>query len=70
MSTANRGFASLIKTDAGRARQKEIASLGGQAASRAGGHKWTPEEAAEAGRRGGRSRWAKRQAETSPPQES
>jgi general stress protein YciG len=44
-----RGFAALDP-----AKVKEIASLGGKAAQRKGtAHKWTPEEAVEAGRKGG-----------------
>lgn len=36
-------------------KQREIARLGGKAAHKAGtAHKWTPEEAREAGRKGGR----------------
>jgi uncharacterized protein len=49
MSTDKRGFASMDK-----ARQAQIASLGGRAAHKAGtAHRWTSEEAREAGRRGG-----------------
>jgi general stress protein YciG len=38
-------------------RQKEIASMGGRAAHRAGtAHEWDSDEARQAGRRGGRAR--------------
>lgn len=48
--TSRRGFAGMDP-----AKQKEIASKGGKAAHAAGhAHKWTPEEAREAGRKGGR----------------
>lgn len=44
-----RGFSTLPKE-----RRQEIASKGGRAAHAAGtGHEWTPEQAREAGRRGG-----------------
>jgi uncharacterized protein len=47
--TSNRGFASM---DA--AKQREIASKGGRAAHQQGtAHEFTPEEAREAGRKGG-----------------
>lgn len=50
MSIKNRGFASMS-----RMRQREIASLGGKAAHKQGvAHRWTPEEAREAGRKGGK----------------
>lgn len=46
-----RGFASLSEE-----RMREIASLGGRASQAAGGgHRWTAEEAAAAGRKGGAS---------------
>jgi general stress protein YciG len=49
MSTKDRGFASMDP-----ARQREIASKGGRAAHEQGrAHQWTPEEAREAGRKGG-----------------
>lgn len=49
--TSNRGFASMD-----RARQREIASLGGKAAHAKGtAHEFTPEEAREAGRKGGQA---------------
>ena len=58
MSTKNRGFASLD-----RARQREIASQGGKAAHAHGtAHQWTSAEAKEAGRKGGRSKSAKKMA--------
>jgi hypothetical protein len=45
----DRGFASMD-----RGKQKEIASKGGRAAHEKGtAHEWTPEEAREAGRKGG-----------------
>lgn len=48
--TSRRGFAGMDP-----AKQREIASKGGKAAHAAGNaHKWTPEEAREAGRKGGR----------------
>jgi len=51
MSTSNRGFASM---DADK--QKKIASKGGKAAHAQGrAHEFTPEEAREAGRAGGRA---------------
>ncbi|WP_034389103.1 KGG domain-containing protein [Deinococcus sp. YIM 77859] len=50
-STARRGFAAMDP-----ARQREIARLGGQAAHRSGNaHRFTSEEAREAGRKGGRA---------------
>ena len=49
MSVKDRGFASLT-----RERQRAIASMGGKAAHAQGSaHEWTPEEAKEAGRKGG-----------------
>jgi general stress protein YciG len=46
---SNRGFASMD-----RERQREIASKGGRAAHEKGtAHEWTPDEAREAGRKGG-----------------
>lgn len=49
MAIKDRGFASMSKK-----RQREIASMGGQAAHRKGtAHQWTSEEAREAGRKGG-----------------
>ena len=52
-----RGFASLSQE-----KRREIASLGGKAAHAKGrAHKWTPEQAQEAGRKGGqRSRRQKK----------
>jgi uncharacterized protein len=48
-SRRGRGFASMD-----RERQREIASKGGRAAhSKGTAHEWTPEEAREAGRKGG-----------------
>ena len=47
--TSNRGFASMDEE-----RQREIASMGGRAAHQKGtAHEFTPEEAREAGRKGG-----------------
>lgn len=44
-----RGFASLTQE-----RRREIASAGGRAAHAKGtGHRWTPEQAQEAGKKGG-----------------
>lgn len=51
MSKGTQGFASMDK-----ARQQELASKGGKAAHAKGtAHEWTPEEAKEAGRKGGRA---------------
>lgn len=56
MSTSRRGFASMSPQ-----RQREIASLGGQAAHRSGrAHEFTSDEAREAGRKGGLARAARR----------
>lgn len=47
--TSRRGFASMDPTE-----QRRIASQGGKASHASGqGHKWTPEEARAAGRKGG-----------------
>ena len=43
-----RGFAAMDPD-----KQREIASMGGKAAARGNGHKWTREEAVAAGRKGG-----------------
>jgi general stress protein YciG len=49
MSKSKRGFASMDRDQ-----QRQIASLGGRAAHRKGmAHEFTPEEAREAGRKGG-----------------
>jgi uncharacterized protein len=49
MGKEDRGFASM-----NRAKQREIARLGGKAAHQQGtAHKWNSEEAREAGRKGG-----------------
>ncbi|MDD5578306.1 MAG: KGG domain-containing protein [Methylobacter sp.] len=49
-STANRGFASMDEQ-----KQREIASKGGHAAHEKGtAHEFTPEEAKEAGQKGGK----------------
>jgi general stress protein YciG len=49
---SRRGFASMD-----RGKQREIASRGGRAAHQKGtAHEFSPEEAAEAGRKGGRAR--------------
>lgn len=56
MSIENRGFASM-----NRERQRELASRGGRAAHAKGvAHEWTPEEAREAGRKGGRAQSRRR----------
>ncbi len=52
MAGSGRGFASMDAE-----KRREIASKGGRAAHRKGtAHEFTPEEAREAGRKGGRSR--------------
>ena len=57
MSTSRRGFASM---DADK--QRRIASKGGRAAHEKGtAHEFTPEEAREAGRKGGEARGRSRQ---------
>lgn len=49
MAMKDRGFASMD-----RAKQRQIASMGGKAAHKKGtAHQWTPEEASVAGRKGG-----------------
>lgn len=49
MNNEGRGFASMNPT-----RRREIASKGGKAAHAKGtAHEWSPEEAREAGRKGG-----------------
>ena len=49
MGKEHRGFASMDRN-----RQRAIASKGGKAAHQKGtAHEWTPEEAREAGRKGG-----------------
>ncbi len=51
-SKSKRGFASMDED-----LQRRIASEGGRAAHASGNaHQWTPEEASEAGKKGGRSR--------------
>ena len=51
MNKEGRGFASMDPS-----RQREIASKGGKAAHQKGvAHQWTPDEAREAGRTGGRT---------------
>lgn len=58
---ARRGFAAMSQE-----KQAEIASKGGKAAQAGGtGHRFTPEEAREAGRKGGEARRASRKASTS-----
>ena len=50
-NTHNRGFASMDED-----RQREIASKGGRAAHQKGtAHEWSSEEAARAGRKGGKA---------------
>ena len=52
MSTSRRGFASMDSN-----KQRRIASKGGRAAHEKGtAHEFTPEEAREAGRKGGEAR--------------
>jgi len=52
MSTSKRGFASMDSD-----KQRRIASKGGRAAHEKGtAHEFTPEEAREAGRKGGEAR--------------
>ncbi len=49
MTKSDRGFASMD-----RSKQREIAAKGGRAAHEKGtAHEWTPDEAREAGRKGG-----------------
>jgi hypothetical protein len=51
-NTSRRGFASMDER-----KQREIASKGGKAAHQSGhAHEFTPDEAREAGRKGGQSR--------------
>ena len=45
---AKRGFAAMSPEQ-----RRRIASMGGKAAARGNGHKWTREEAVAAGRKGG-----------------
>lgn len=60
-NTSRRGFASMDNH-----KQREIASKGGKAAHRSGNaHQFTPEEAREAGRKGGQARNANRVASIS-----
>lgn len=55
-STANRGFGTMVKDDAGRQKQREIASKGGRAAHAKGtAHEFDSGEAREAGRKGGQA---------------
>ena len=62
MGTSKRGFASMDAE-----KQKEIASKGGKAAHQKGtAHEFTPEEAREAGRKGGEARGKSRASENSP----
>lgn len=61
MAMSDRGFASMVRTGAGRKRQREIAGRGGEIAHRKGtAHEWTSEEAREAGRKGGMVTHARR----------
>jgi hypothetical protein len=49
--TSRKGFGAMAAT-----KQREIASLGGRAAHEHGtAHEWTPDEAREAGRKGGKA---------------
>jgi general stress protein YciG len=60
-NTSARGFASMDP-----AKQREIASRGGRAAHAKGtAHEFTPEEAREAGRKGGQSRALRNQQSSS-----
>lgn len=55
------GFAVMVKTEEGRKRQLEIASMGGLIAQASGNaHNYTPEEAKTAGALGGAALLAKR----------
>ncbi len=55
---SKRGFASMNEE-----MQRRIASEGGKAAHASGNaHQWTPQEASEAGKKGGRARRSKRMA--------
>jgi len=59
VATEDRGFASMDRHT-----QREIASKGGMAAQQKGtAHKWTSEEAREAGRKGGMAASHRRQRE-------
>ena len=52
MARARKGFAAMSDD-----KQREIASMGGRAAHRAGtAHEWDSDEARRAGQKGGRSR--------------
>jgi uncharacterized protein len=69
MGKEDRGFASMDK-----AKQRQIASLGGRAAHQKGrAHEWSSAEAREAGRKGGLTTHQRRKAqepqETQPPAE-
>lgn len=64
MAKADRGFASMKD----RARQREIARMGGKAAhAQKTAHKWTSEEAREAGRKGGRESHRRRRERLANP---
>lgn len=57
MSKEDRGFATMIKTPEGQHHQRLIASKGGKTSQAKGtGHRWTAEQAQEAGRKGGLAR--------------
>jgi len=59
MSVKKRGFGSMDRD-----KQRKLASMGGKAAHAAGtAHQFTPEEAARAGRIGGRNRGLNRNAQ-------
>jgi general stress protein YciG len=63
MAKEDRGFASMDK-----GKQREIASMGGKAAHAKGlAHEWTPEEAREAGRKGGTAARDRRAAAAAQP---
>ena len=62
MGKERSGFASMDRD-----RQREIARLGGRAAHVKGSaHEWTPDEAREAGRKGGQARQRRDRADDRP----
>ena len=61
-SKSRRGFAAMSPE-----KQREIASKGGRAAHEQGvAHEWTPEQAKEAGRKGGQARSSDRRRDDIP----
>lgn len=63
MGKEDRGFASMDRN-----KQREIASKGGRTAHEKGrAHKWSSEEAREAGRKGGLATHRRRQAQRDAP---